>query len=280
MPRFSCVFSRPRSRSNRRVVPSWVCRLLAYTERVAERLRRVDWSEFRPFEEVEAVQNILRRIAGELQRHPPATSSPEDAVRRRAPFLPAARQAVARGRLDELRHLRPHLHDDAVLFFNDDGGIAPVVEATFFEAMRHAVWAAAMLVVRELPDGAEKADKSKAVRARADREMCRWGPGRRRFITQKVLGVDGAPVIGSDTEIKALEDHWGAIFGGEPELDDAACAHLLRHCPVVGRAAVVDLLSFREFCQAACRARDSSLGPDGGHGDIREATGYGRGMSV
>lgn len=60
---------------------------MGFGERMAARIMHVDWSEFRPFDEVEAVRAILLCTAVELVRQPPATSSPEDLVRRRAHLL-------------------------------------------------------------------------------------------------------------------------------------------------------------------------------------------------
>lgn len=71
-------------------------------------------------------------------------------------MLMVARQVAARGLRDELRRFRSLLHLDARLLFTGLGeplgAIAPVLEADFCEAMRYAVWAAALLAARELPD--------------------------------------------------------------------------------------------------------------------------------
>lgn len=74
--------------------------------------------------------------------------------------------------------------------------MVPVVEADFCEAMRHAVWAVAVLPTRELPEAWERADKARSIRARADREFCRWGLVRRRLISQTVLIAEGLPIAG------------------------------------------------------------------------------------
>lgn len=212
-------FSNSRVRAGRRAVR----RLLEYAQRVGERIQRVDRGEFDPFDVVEALQNILKSIAEELQRQPPPPASSDDAVRRRAHFLLAARQAAARGQLAELHRLRPHLGDEAGLFLSATGEPIAVCEADSGEAMRHAVLAAAMLAVRELPEDENKSEKASAIRSRADRELRQWGPGRRRFVSQTVVDRDGVPVDGVDGELRALEEHWGAVFGHTTRMDDDAC---------------------------------------------------------
>lgn len=185
------------------------------------RLREIDWSEFRPFAEVEAAQKVLLRIANELQRRPLVTTSPDDASRRRAHFLPAARQAAARGRLEELRRPRSHLHDDAGFFFGNKGGLAPVVEAT--QCGQRRCWRC----------GSCRKARGRRTRTRpfVREQIARCVGGGAQAIHYADGGWAGRR---KDEEIKAFEAHWGVIFGSTPEVDDVASARLLHQLSCLG----------------------------------------------
>lgn len=99
------------------------------------------------------------------------------------------------------------------------------------------------------------------MRSRADRAAV--GGGRRRFVSQMVLSRDGTPVVGSDDELRALEEHWGSMFGFKARMNDEACESRLQHCPHASQLALEGLPSLEEFCRVARSTRDSSLGLDG-----------------
>lgn len=191
-----------------------------------QRNQRVDWGEFDPFKAVEAVQEILKNTADKLKRRAPPAASLEDSVRRRE-SLSAARQAAARGRLAELQRPRPQLGDDAGLFLSAPGALIAVCEADFGGALRHALWAAAMLAVRELPEDDNRSEKAAAIRRR----------GRPRVAAVAVGGRGGASAIclpdaldravfqlsGSVVSSVRSRSIGGAVFGHTAQMDDDAC---------------------------------------------------------
>lgn len=109
------------------------------------------------------------------------------------------------------------------------------------------------------------AERRRALRARAERQMREWSSTRRRPMVQTIVDAEGSPLPSTHGELRQLECHSGRVFGAEGHLEDAAALRLLGHGHVLTQqeAAALQVCPLDEFAAMVRRVGDSSPGPDG-----------------